>query len=159
MSENEKKINIQYKIIGIRKISHFENDYKEFDLAEKDVVPGNFELKYGINFPGNNNIDFKVNAVFYSTKNKRINLFGIEAVYIFKIRNLEQNFKLEKGYRIPDELMHTIVDMTMSGIRGMLSVLNTIPLYKKIILQPVNTKEICLRLSPQNLSKIKKTKK
>ena len=159
MIENKKQINIQYKIFEIRKISHFENDYKDFNISEKDVAPGKFETNYGINFPGNDIIDFRVKVNFYSSKDIQNKLFGIDAIYKFKVRNLEHKFKIKEGYRIPDGLMHTIIEMTMSGVRGMLSVLNTISIYKRIILQPVNAKEISLLLSPQNLNIIKKTKK
>jgi len=135
------KKEIQYRLVSIEKLGYFENDLRDFSLTENDINKAEIELNYSLEFgEKDDSISIIINSLF-KDPSKSYKLFGLKALYKFQIRYLSKKYKHSENnqYRLPDELMHTLLNMSISGVRGMLSILTTNHVYKRLILPPINT--------------------
>jgi len=144
--EQELTTKIEFRIIEIKKISYFEKDFLEFELKEEDITHGNLALGLELKIDGEQGVlSFIIKANFYYNKDsENYELFGVEALYRFQVKDFKSSFACNKvgEYKIPDGLMLTFLDISTSGTRGMLSVLNTNPAYRKIILPLVDKQQL-----------------
>lgn len=140
--ENKKKP-IQFKLIEIKKLSYYENDPVTLGIKEKKVKNSNVD--YGANVHINSDtgtVSIQTMAKFYIEKDgKRFELFGIETKHVFKIRNFSEVVQRpEKNiYKIPDEIMLTFMNISISGMRGMLAVLNSRIEYNQLYFPIINS--------------------
>ena len=138
-----KEIKLEFKIEEIKKISHFEKDFKEYGLLSSDIKDGQMNLNLGLGFDQKNELavfNIKINC---HTMDSKYLLFGIESVFKYKIKNLNKNFRNEEiqSYQLPKILMNILIGAAISGTRGMMAALNTTPEYQKIYLPIVPTKK------------------
>jgi hypothetical protein len=137
---------IEFKLIELKKVHYFENDFSESEYNLKDIRNANFEVGIQIIFNEREriiNLELIVN--FYKLlEKKRLKLFGIKTTNKFKFKKFKEVFfkDLKKGYMIPDQLMHTLLGISLSNTRGMLAAMNSLPEYSKIVLPLINTKEM-----------------
>ena len=138
----EKNQTIEFRITEIKKISYFQNDFSVYGLVKSDISKG--EVSLSINFQLVEEVEsvaVYVNTNFSVNKDeKRIELFGIETIHTFAIRNIKNKFYDEKykNYDIPDNILLTFLNMSVSGTRGMLVALCSNPAYSNIILPIIN---------------------
>jgi hypothetical protein len=101
----EKNQTIEFRITEIKKISYFQNDFSVYGLVKSDISKG--EVSLSINFQLVEEVEsvaVYVNTNFSVNKDeKRIELFGIETIHTFAIRNIKNKFYDEKykNYDIP----------------------------------------------------------
>lgn len=153
MSEKTVK-KLEFNIFEIKKINHFEKDFKEYNLDSSDITKGKMNLNLGIGFDQKEElaiINIKINCF---TIDEKYLLYGIESVYKFKIKNLNKDFRNEeiKSYQLPDALMEVLLSISISGTRGMLAVLNITPEYQKIYFPVVPTKMFIQDFKKKNKS-------
>ena len=147
MKEKNKKLKFQYKLIGVKKLSYFENNLEEYDFKEK-INKNNTPFQLNAHILINDSegiIEIILKLTFYQLQNgKKFELFGIETSHKFKIKDFKNVFpKNEKDeYLIPDEAIATLLELSISGTRGMLAVLNTNQYYKDILLPLINPSDI-----------------
>lgn len=152
----EKKIKqqIQFKIIEIKKLSYFENDPLVIGLSEKKIKNSNVD--YGANViiaKDQGSVSIQTRANFsLEREGKKYDLFGIEVKHVFKIRNFSQVIQVpdNKTFRIPDNIMHTFINVAISGMRGMLAILNTRSEYNQLFFPIINTKSLLESLKKQD---------
>lgn len=144
MNESKnKKVNILFKIVEAKKISYYENDLS--DLGLKDKKYNNSTVDYGVASQideERGKIQIKFIAKFYLKEDeKKLDLFGVETVHGFKIQNFKKVIlKVKNQYKIPDSLMLTFLNLSVSGSRGMLAILNSKPEFSNIFFPIINTK-------------------
>lgn len=151
----EKKVQkIEFKIVEIKKISHFEKDYRDYNLVVDDIKIGKMEI--GLNLDINaekGTVAFNINAkCFHPPVENSHLLFGIETLYKYRVKNLNKLFKMkdEEKYNLPDNLMCTFLSLAISGTRGMLAALNTTPVYQTIFLPLIPSMELLSKLKKNN---------
>jgi len=138
-----KKKSIQFKIVNIKKLSYFENNPSQIGIKEKKIKNSNVD--YGANIHIDNKsgtVSIQTMAKFYLEKEeKKYNLLGIETKHIFKIRNFSNviHSTKENVYEIPDEIMQTFMNISISGMRGMIAILNTRSEYNQLYLPIINS--------------------
>lgn len=139
----KKSITLEFRIDEIKIINFFENSYLEYKLKSPNIMKGKCDLGFKVKIdPEKNTVAIPIKATFYFLeKDERYELFGIEAVYIYKIKNFSEKFCVDKDgkHNIPDSFIKTLLGTTISGIRGMLVALHKIPEYQKIILPMFDT--------------------
>ena len=141
METNKKPI--QFKLVNIKKLSYFENDPLALGIKEKKIK--NSKVNYGasINIDSNSGIvSIKTMARFYmKIKDKKHDLFGIETKHSFMIKNFNDVIENPKKdvYQIPDEIMLTFMNISISGMRGMIAILNTRPEYNQLYFPIINS--------------------
>ncbi|MBC8383772.1 MAG: hypothetical protein H8E22_08240 [Candidatus Cloacimonetes bacterium] len=150
INETESK-NIIYKIHEAKKISYFENDLSDLGLPNKKI--NNSLVDYNVSFKIDDEkslIQIKFSAKFYLKKNKKkFDLFGIDTLHGFKIKNFNKSIKRDNNsYRIPDILMLTFLNLSVSGSRGMLAILNSKYEYCDILFPIVSTIDLLNKLKP-----------
>ena len=134
---------LQLKILDIQKISNFDINPEKYGL--QGVLIKDSKIDYGtkVNLnPPKDMIEIFTFANFYLNENgKKNNLFGIEAKHIFQIIDFQGLFKTSDAntYKIPDEIMLTLLNISISGTRGMLALLNTRPEYKNLHFPIINS--------------------
>ena len=143
MSDKVKLI-LEFRIDEIKKISHFEKDFKDYGLKADEIKEGKMNLNIGLGFDQKNElaiINIKVNC---HTKDGKYLLFGIETIFKYKIMNLNKNYRNEKiqSYQLPKALMNILVGAAISGTRGMMAALNITPEYQKIYLPIIPTQKL-----------------
>ena len=140
--ENKKKKSIAFGIADISKVNHWEKDPKIFDLTASNLKKAEMEMGVNIKFDADNGmIIFGIKVkLSHRTPEVDIDLFGIETLYKFKVKNFKKYFKTDKPntWNIPDPFMANLLMIATCGTRGMLSVLNTNPAYKGHILPLIN---------------------
>jgi hypothetical protein len=149
------KEDIKYRILQIEKLSHFENDYTNYGLSKGEITKCDVELAFWIQFDDkDDSVSFLLKTIFSHPKDKKFELFGIKCVYKFEIKDLSKKYKgsKENQYRLSDELMSALLNMSISGMRGMLSVLITKPAYRNIILPPFNAKKLLANVAHKTLA-------
>lgn len=140
---NKDKKPIQFKLIDIKKLSYFENDPSTLGIKEKKIK--NSSVDYGANVhidSDSGTVSIQTMAKFYIEKDgKRFELFGIETRHVFKIRNFPEVIQgsEENVYLIPDEIMLTFMNISISGMRGMLAVLNSRIEYNQLYFPIINS--------------------
>jgi len=146
MTTPPKKIKIEFQIHNIDKIEYHEIDFNEYGLTSNDIK--NSKFKFGIHLKFNEDEEtiaqnIKVIA-YYPSGKKELELYGIEAVFQYKIKNFLKIFKhdIDNTYNIPDPFMAMLLGISISGTRGMLVSLNQTTEYKNIILPLFDPKRI-----------------
>lgn len=140
--ENKKKP-IQFKLAEIKKLSYFENDPISIGLTETKIKNSNVD--YGANVYINKEsktVSLQTMAKFYIDRDGKVyELFGIETKHTFKIRNFEEVVisPQNDAFSIPDEVMLTFMNISISGMRGMLAILNTRPEYDRLYFPIINS--------------------
>ncbi|MDO9576783.1 MAG: hypothetical protein Q7J16_02770 [Candidatus Cloacimonadales bacterium] len=144
METNKKPI--QFRLIDIKKLSYFENDPLTLGLKEKSIKNSNVDYGANVHIDGDSGtVSIQTMAKFYIEKDgKRFELFGIETKHIFKIRNFSEVVQnLEKNvYKIPDEIMLTFMNISISGMRGMIALLNTRSEYNQLYFPIINSAKL-----------------
>jgi hypothetical protein len=140
------KSKMEFRIASIKKQSYFQNEYSKFGLGILDIKKGFVKVKTNIQIDNKNGIaSILLNIVFGTNKQKKhFELFGIETVHNFQIRNFAKIFSGTKKepFEIPDELMVMFLNISISDTRGMLVALNTNQDYTNIILPIINPKNL-----------------
>lgn len=146
MNTKEKETKIEYRIAEIKKLRHCENDYHNFGLTESDIKRSKFGLGISLGIEGENGfLSFKIKAHFLCPhQDKEIELFGLESLFKFQIKEFKKHFlkKSPDEFSIPDPLMLNLLNIAISGTRGMLAVLNTNPSYINYTLPLLNPVQI-----------------
>jgi len=151
--ENKKKP-IQFKLIEIKKISYFENDPLALGIKEKRIK--NSKVDYGANLyidGDTGTVSIQTMAKFYIEKeNKKYDLFGIEVKHIFKIRNFSEVVEHPEVdvFKIPDQVMLTFMNISISGMRGMLAILNTRPEYNQLYFPVITSASLLEEIKKQD---------
>jgi hypothetical protein len=143
--DKQKPKAIEYRISEIKKIHFFENDPQEFKLSEKDIEKTDFKLGLIIDINGEEeSIAHRLSVIVSPANNEEVRLFGSESSFKYIIKNFNNYFpgNRQKGYEIPKGFMEALLSISISGLRGMLAALNTIPEYKGNILPPVDAKNL-----------------
>ncbi|HED08020.1 MAG TPA: hypothetical protein ENI57_07895 [Ignavibacteria bacterium] len=144
--QNNKVKKIQFKISEIKKIEHFEKDFKEYGLKLDDLKKCKLETQVGLNIdPQKSSIAIKFSANFFFTQGiKKINLFGIKTLHSFKIRSFNKTLAILNNNEIdlPDNFIKTLLGISISSSRGMMAVLNTNPAYQKYNIPLMNPTEL-----------------
>ncbi|MDP8201430.1 MAG: hypothetical protein P9M11_04755 [Candidatus Tenebribacter burtonii] len=148
---------IEFKLIELKNVHYYENNPSESGYDLKDIRNANFEVGMQLSFNEKNSIIILGLVVsFYKIlKEKRINLFGIKTINKFKFKQFKKILvnDSKKSIKIPDQLMHTLLGISLSNTRGMLAAMNSFPEYSKIIIPLINTREMLKTLKPRNLKK------
>jgi hypothetical protein len=145
--EIKNEIPIEFKIAEIKKLSHCEKDYSEYGLSEKDLksVRYEFNLKFEIDVDRESLIFILISNCDAEKENQSYHLFDLEILYRFKIKNFRKVFELDERnnlLQVPDPLMASLLGMVISGVRGILAVVNTNPIYRNFIMPIVDVNSI-----------------
>lgn len=138
-SEKKKKLDITYGISEIKILSRHENDFNEYNLSQKDLLK-NSESKIKIKLMINDKketISYVIKSVCeYKKDDKVYNLFGVEVLYEFKIHDFKKTFHVTAKdiFDIPDRFMRSLIEMAVSGVRGIQAVSIMNPAYKPFTL-------------------------
>ena len=136
---------IQFRIIEIKKLNHFENDPDELEISRdrlKEPVEFEIAAAIGIN-PEIEIIALRAHSFFFiKENNEKIKLFGLSAVYKFHVMDLKKKFLKDNTIDIPQNLLVLFANFIISGMRGMLAVLNTRPEYSNIIIPAIDPSSI-----------------
>lgn len=142
----EKPLRIQYSILEVAKISHWERDPAEYGLSTEDLKKHNLELQVACTIDDEKEvIAYNIKAQFEYLKGKeKLNLLGIESIHKFKIKDFKTIFKSQNPgeWNIPDNFMTHLIAISSDGTRGMLAALTTNPAYKDFILPPLDTRKV-----------------
>ena len=144
--EKKKITQIQYKIVKIKKLSYYENDLQKLGIKEKKIKNSNVD--YGASMViehKTGTVSFTTIAKFYVEKQtKRIDLFGIETLHSFRIRNFSDVIPSlnNNEFQIPNNIMQLFLNISISGMRGMIALLNTKPEYCELVFPIVNTEKL-----------------
>ncbi len=134
---------IQFKLVEVKKLSYFENDPLALGLSNQKIKNSNVEYGANVNIDkGIGTISVQTRASFSIKKDeKKYDLFGIEVKHVFKIRDFSEVIQIpdEDTFKIPDSIMQTFINVAISGMRGMLAILNTRTEYNKLYFPIVNT--------------------
>lgn len=140
------KSKLEFRIRSIKKQSYFQNEYSKFGLVASDIKKGFVTVKTSLQIDNKNGIvSILLNIVCGTDKNKKhYDLFGLEAVHNFQIRNFAKIFSdvQKDNVKVPDELMVIFLNISISGARGMLVALNSNQDYANIILPVINPKDL-----------------
>jgi len=144
--EKKKKTQIQFKIVKIKKLSYYENNLQQLGLKEKKIKNSNVDYGASLSIDGKTGtVSFTTIAKFYVEKQtKRFDLFGIEALHSFRIRNFSDVIPSLNSdeFKIPNDIMHLFLNISISGMRGMIALLNTKPEYCELVFPIVNTEKL-----------------
>jgi len=136
---------IQFRIVEIKKLNHFENDFHEFGLQEDDLNDVGIELTHGLAAsPGEDAVIVKLTITYLNNKNTDQKLFGITTNTKFEIKDLQKKYvdKKANALNLPIKIIHTVLSISISSVRGILAALNTNPAYQKMILPIINPSEL-----------------
>ncbi|HEX9652153.1 MAG TPA: hypothetical protein VGA99_00450 [bacterium] len=149
-AKTDEKKTIQYKIAEIKKLAHYENDFREFGLNENELEPMQvqFTMKT-IRDESPNSISIYMKVDFLD-KEQRFNLFGLTCIYRFEIKGLEIKFTKEGTFQLPKEATRQFLSLIISGVRGMLVAVNTTPEYHKILLPLIDPDDLASELEKAN---------
>ena len=114
-------------------------------LSRKDIKNGTVKLNVGHKVDqAKNSVSILLNVIFKSKKNdKEFDLFGIESVHSFQIKGISKLLSADKTkINIPDDFMLAFLNISISGTRGMLAILNANPDYASIILPLIDPKSL-----------------
>jgi hypothetical protein len=132
---------IKYKIIEIKRLSHFENDYHDFNLTDDDLKTVGIEIVHHPLADKEGNILILHFSCFFFAKNdKEKKLFGLNTLIKYQIMDMSEHFtfKEDSSLEIPTDLMQIFLSVSLSTIRGMFAVLNANPVYQKMILPEID---------------------
>ncbi len=136
------KQKIEFRIVEIKKVSYFQNDFSELGLTKLEIKKGEVALATRFDVSEKEKcVSISIKTNFFVRKDeKRFDLFGIETSHKFEIRNFHKIFfdSVNKKYNIPDKIMPVFLNISISGTRGMLAALCSNPAYSKIILPIIN---------------------
>lgn len=154
IKEKKKEVEITFRILEIKKISHSEYDYSEYGLTEEDLkrAQGQVVVKFAI-INDEECLAFTVESSYECKKDKEnYTLFSLEVLYKFQIKDFNNIFKSTQPeeVKIPDQFLQTLMGIAISGARGIQAVVNTNQRYKNVFIPIVNTKEM---LRPIKLNK------
>ena len=147
MKDENKKIQLQFRLIEVKKLSYFENNLEDFEFKDKidiNKLPFQLGVLFSVN-DKNGTIEIILKLTYYYNYNdKKYDLFGLNSSHKFEIKDFISTFdKNEKNeYFIPDQITANFLGMSISGTRGMLAVLNTNHHYNKIILPLINPSDV-----------------
>lgn len=149
----EKK-SIQYRIAEFKITKHFENELSQTGI-KKISLPStkiNFSVTTKFDVP-KNILHFMIKVVSYhKIKDKMVELFGLENICSFEIKDLNKILPIEDDkIKIPDNLMLALLNIVVSGTRGMLVAMNKNPEYASLILPVINSKDLL-----ENIKKLSK---
>lgn len=137
------KKEIKLKIIDIVKISYIDINPEKYDLQGTIVKDSKIDYGAKVNLnPIQDIVEIVTFANFYLIKNEeKLELFGIESKHTFHVLGFKEVFQTEQNntYKIPDEVMLTMFNISISGMRGMLALLNTRPEYKNLHLPIIDS--------------------
>ncbi len=153
--QKNQKNRVEFKLLQIKKIYHFERDLSEYNLTKKDIKNGQFEMVVKIKIDGERGkIFFGIKADFtYKKKNGSIKLFGIESLFKFQVKRFKSVIKSKElgKFTIPDPLMVAFLNIALSGTRGMLAALNTDPVYGNVFIPLTNPTDLYKSFKDQDI--------
>lgn len=151
---NKNKKPIQFRLIEVKKLSYFENDPFAIGLKVKKIKNSNVEYSASVN------VDKELEAMSIRTmakfsierEGKKYDLFGIEVKHVFKIRYFSEVVQISKEntFKIPDHLMLTFINVSISGMRGMIAILNTRPEYNQLYFPIINSANLLKEIKQQD---------
>lgn len=151
---NKNKPKIYFNIDSIRKISHFENNFRDFGLDKTNLDQYKFNFNVGLRINSEEgSITYQIKVSFHiEIDSEKYDLFGIETAHKFIIKDFKKLFSKSDcdEFSIPDDLMTNVLSISISGTRSMLAALNSTPEYTKILVPPIDPKDV--------LEKIKRSK-
>lgn len=142
----KKKPKIQYRINEIKKISHFENDFGDLGLKQKDLEGGSVKifLQMIVN-EKTNLIKFKSEAIFFvKIKEKEIDLFGATTMNKFEIKDMLNVFERDDKNQliIPEDFIKILLNIVVGSLRGIISMSRTNKEYSRIYLPVLNLQDL-----------------
>lgn len=155
MEKKETKT-VSIQIVELKNIKYFENPLTDFNFKNNfDPVKAAFriDMRMAI-FEDMEILELILQIVYKNIENgKEYDLFGISTSHKFKILDLKHQLtKDENGqYKVPNQILASMLGISLSGTRGMLSLLNNNDDYRKIILPIMNPTEML-----KNLNKVQK---
>ena len=142
----QKEQNIRFRILNIKKLSSFENNLFDFGLTEKDIVSGKLKITVQLNIDDRQNIiEIRIGIIFYVLKNeKEIELFGGNTLHTFEVKNFSTYLKKgnDNKYVLQDDLLLAMLNISIGGTRGILSVSKTNHAYRNIFVPVLKPSEI-----------------
>ncbi len=159
VEKNKAKNKFEFRITSIKKLRYFQNEYSMFGLDLGDIKRGFVKLKAHMKIEKQKGIlSIFLNVNFSTNKEqKEYELFGIETVHSFQLRNFSKLYVVAETdtFEIPDELMILFINVSVSGTRGMLVALNTIQDYSNIILPVIYPGDLLGELKKEFKTKAK----
>lgn len=145
---------IEYKIDSIDVINHTQKHFSEYGLKSSDIKNGDCQIGIDIRIEADNSciaIPMKI-VMSMEHEGDKYELFVTEAIYIYRIKKFKSLFLTSDHdkYEIPDAFMRILIGTALSGMRGIMVALTTIPEYKKVLLPLIETSKL--------LEEIKKNK-
>ncbi len=141
---------LQFRIVEVKKLSYFQNDHVNLGLSTSDIAKGLVNISPHLESDINKSILSVFLKVVFFTKKQDVTfeLFGIETLHRFQIKDFQKKIIVSKddAIQIPDDLVLTFLNVSISGTRGMLVALNANPAYASIILPILSPKELLDRL-------------
>jgi len=147
MAENLKKI--EYKIEKVEVLKFYENNPEDYKLEKSQYSSSDVDIGFGLRVNDvNETIDIILSTVFNSNDEKKIKLFSLDSLFRFKILNFKSSIvKTDKNnYKIPDNFLYIMLETSLSGARGMIVPLVTIPEYKHLLLPLINPMNLIKRI-------------
>lgn len=150
---------IQFRIKKIKNMGYYQNHPEELNLNKNKLnEPVNLEVKLSFGFNIDTGMAIRADVAFFlGQKKERKELFGLKLQYEFEILNFSQyvedgDLKIEDGdlkigekkINLPQNVLKNFVGFVISGARGMLVALNSIPEYSHILLPPIHTESLIL---------------
>ncbi|TXE16498.1 hypothetical protein ES731_13890 [Psychroflexus gondwanensis] len=115
-----RKLDMRFSSIKVNKFSQFDLS-KEFDLSNKPFV--NFISNFGFKItPGENKISCFINVEMKIIEtNEAFAELKVENIFEIKPMSLISKPNNKGGYDIPNDILRTIVTISISTVRGILS--------------------------------------
>lgn len=122
MSKKNKK-NVILEIAAIRRLSFFENDFRDMELKQEEFKKGELALNTQmIVNEKKEQVTFFMSVYFFINKNKKqLKLFGTKIIHIFNIIGMNENFEKQNNIiKIPENILNNMLGKTISCLRGIL---------------------------------------
>lgn len=134
MSNNLTKI--EFKIEEIKILNFFENDPSNFNINKSQYNAADVDIGFNLKINDKDeNIDIILKTIFHLKENKNIVFFGLNSLFRYKIANFSKSIKkIGNNYQIPDKFLKILLELSLSGTRGMIVPLLSIQEYKHLIL-------------------------
>lgn len=144
--KNTQPQNIEFRLSVINLLSYYEKDTSEYGLTKSDLKKSQFGIGFNVKInPQKGSIVIKVKAdSFCKKENEKVYLFGIETLFEFEIKAFKQRLKADQvgKYKIPDQLLAIVFNISISGTRGMLATVTTNPKYQRIYIPIIDPQNI-----------------
>ena len=154
MEKKETKT-VSIQILEVKNIKYFENPLTDFNFKNKfnpTKAAFRIDMRMAI-FEDLEILELILQIVYKNIEDRQeYDLFGITTSHKFKMLELKQHLtKDEKGqYQVPNQILASMLGISLSGTRGMLSLLNNNDDYRKIVLPVMNPTEMLKNLNKKN---------